>query len=317
MTGSIVRRILTFCLLVFVLAGLLGEASPVQAGGKADDSDGSLDVMVKFLTPVKNIVCLKQKINFEFYMVRFPLGGGDYPLSRLDMGGEFGYPHAQVQAKLGKVSPPKQIFPWHPDGIMYTGSFIYTASKEGSEMITVAGFFPNAENKDTMEFQVVNCKYKVKGTADTGRTVPHWKSTGTYQITGTVKVDDSGNITGEGKAELYNTQTFTGGDIEGTCWEEHPFEGQTSLEVNGDKLALEEEGNLKFTVHLSPMQFGAYSVKCKAPNGGGYGTAPASATPSFEIDLQTVPAEGGSFMMPFKLPTGNTLSMYVTIDPGY
>jgi hypothetical protein len=301
-----------------VLASLCGpEVRPALA---SPASTSRAWMHAGFMSPEPKQVCLWKKLPMEAYLSLIDNGYGDLLAPLLP---EKGGATLTLSASLGSVTPQKFTIGDLWANKIEIRNFTYTARKAGHEVITVKATWAGGEpGTATMEFDVKPCNYKVHGIVDltkvTGMNIanPYWQAMGTYDVSGTVVAKED-SIKGEGTVNLFMDETFTGQDIDGTCTHNPPWQGASTVEMDGDIGALAENGTLDLKFTLEPLAVNATTVTCQGSDGGGgSASSPAFTVPSFDLDFDPLPADGGATARNFSFPHGKgTFEIDLTVSP--
>jgi len=196
-----------------------------------------------------------------------------------------------------------------PEGLLdtdreYEIKFDYTPKKTGKETMTLRLDLKVGEKLDSEEahlsFEVKDCsKYTVHATTDVGAVAnsmmpePGWEYVGTYDIFGTVSVEEDG-IHGEGVASTFQVFLWTGAaDVDGYCVQEPPWEGSAAIEIVADPSAFADSGMLNLEFFVESMPINASQFTCVDAQGGGSSPFPASTTPAYSFFSGPIPIGGG------------------------
>jgi hypothetical protein len=228
-----------------------------------------------------------------------------------------------IKAEKGKVDPQRLIILLVGYNKIEDLSFKYKATKATEkETVTVKVAMDGLNGKDTWTFPVEKCKYNIHGSADYGAAVNAmasqnvWDFLGTYDVSGTVKVNEDGSITGQGVANLFDDAIFTGGLGEGTCEHTTPWQGNTTIDIEADPNAWANEGVLDLKFTIQPMQINATQIVCQDSESYGSAETPPGTIASFDLNFPGVPAEGGSTKLNFEFPSGQgELEMDLNVTP--
>ena len=311
---ALIKRLIAVTGVLAVLAVASGAgALPAQASGLKEDL---YYMHAGFMTLEPAQICQWKKMAMEGY---FSLISRDAPLAPL---APLSGATVNITAKLGSVTPARYIYKNLAMDKIELPKFTYTARKVGREMLTIQVTWAGKPATKTIEFDVRACKYKVHGSVDLTKVngaamvIPYWQPVGTYVVSGTIAANED-SIHGEGTTHLFEDAIFTGGgDFEGTCVHNPPWEGASSLEMDGDVAAMADNGSLEIQFNLEPMVINATKVVCEGDGGGGYADTPEMRIASFDLDFDALTADGGSTTLKFSFPGGQgELEMDLTVSP--
>jgi hypothetical protein len=311
---SCFKRWMTVAGVLVVLASVTAPGVfPVQASPPKEDL---YFMHAGFMTAEPDHICLWKKIPMEGY---FSLISRKSPLAPL---APLTGATVNLSAKLGNVTPTRFIYKYLSLDKIEIQNFTYTARKVGHEVITIQVTWDGAPETKTIEFDVRACKYKVHGSVDLTKVsgammvIPYWQPMGTYDVSGTIVASED-SIHGVGTTNLFQDAIFTGGgDIEATCTHNPPWEGASTVEMDGDVAALADNGSLDLKFTLEPMVINATKVVCQGEGGGGYANTPEMHIPSFDLDFDPLSADGGATARNFHFPSGKgEFEIELTVSP--
>jgi hypothetical protein len=172
-------------------------------------------------------------------------------------------------------------------------------------------------------FVVEKCKYNIRASTDMTRIggalmdIPAWDPVGTYDIYGTLEPMEDGSLRGEAVASLFVDAVWTGegfDEADFTCELANPWEGVTTVEMEADPNAWAHEGELDITFTIQPMQLVAVQITCQGDGGYGEGGTPAFTIALFDLNFDSLSADGGSTDLDFHFPQGQgELEMDLTV----
>lgn len=269
-----------------------------------------------FMTNEPDQICLGKKMAVEGYFVLAPK---DSLLAALTPPGGA---TVNLSAKLGKVTPARFVYRNLLIGKTESVNFTYQASKSGHEVITIQVTGGGETATKTLEFEVKACNYKIHGSVDlikiNGSTmvIPGWIPAGSFDVSGTLAAAQDG-LRGEGTTNLFLDAIFSGNsDFDGTCVHTPPWEGASSVEMNGNAAALADNGSLEIKLTLQPMVINATKITCQGEGGGGYADSPVIHIASFDLNFDPLSADGGSTTRNFQFPGGKgEMEMQLIVSP--
>jgi len=292
----IVACVLILC---FMLASAGLGVQPVQASPPTSSSLYWLDVWFSSNPP---FVCLNETTELEFTF-RITSRNPHPSVVPYRFGG-FQLSSSLEGTVISMTNKPI------PEGLLdmdkeYRIKFDYTPKKTGDETLTLRLDLKVGEKLDSekahLSFEVKDCsKYTVHASTDVGTVAnsmmpgPGWEYVGTYDIFGTVSVEEDG-IHGEGIASTFQVFLWTGeADVDGYCVQEPPWEGAATIDIVGDLSAFADSGMLNLEFFVEPMPINASQITCvDAEGGSGSSPFPASTTPAYTFFSGPIPADGG------------------------
>jgi hypothetical protein len=289
------RSIITLIILLFCTS--IKQPQHVQAQGQPHYYS---PVIVGFLSPTPQKVCLYKPIKLDFYVIYLESNfyqdpkTGKWHTDPAWLGPTQG--SASVSAVYGAVKPSKVNFAYAAKGKLYKNSFTYTANQEGDDTVTVNVTVNGKKGSASMVIpNIITCKIKLKSTTDAnpfgalGQGI--MQVGGTNIVTAQAKITKGGSIEGEG------TETeFMYWDIsaaEGNCIQNQPWEGSTSVTITGDSSSGDDM--VALTVNSDPYKTNAVNWTCTDTDGNQQqANWPGGSIPAFAQALNPIPIEGGT-----------------------
>ncbi len=309
------RRILVG-ITIFCLAVTSPGAQPARASPQAAKN---LMFNLNFDTPEK--VCVGQSVDI---IVRASVTQMD---TSKPAGRHRAFKNGSMEfraLKGGILDPTSQAIPelWYGKAPTVF-RFNFYAREAGTARMTVNGNLPGVgSSENTLTFDVLEkCAWNIRGNTDMGAVInalgPNdiWEFVGSYDIAGTIKVNEDGTLSGQGTVNKF-MDAFGGQVDEVSCTHVTPWQGQTTVEIEADPNAWADEGSLELQFHLAPMQVNASMLTCVAPRGGGSTEMPGYTIAAFDLHADPISAEGGTADLKFHFPNGSVeIPMELIVTP--
>ena len=205
------------------------------------------------------------------------------------------------------------------DGVVGIPRFIdieYKATKAGDEQLKIDFYLGDDIANDklknrvhlwgtSLDFKVEACNVSLHGTADMGATAnalspgDTWNFVGTYDVAGTVEMNEGGMANGQGTASMFMDGVAAKSQV--GCEFTSPIQGNTTVEVKADPEAW-AKGSLQLQIHLESMPVSFGGIGCTSFGGKWTTGGVAVTTASFDLDPVLLPANGGTTSLEFQLP---------------
>ncbi len=301
-----------FYLTLIVIVGL-GSAKPNAAALAAppkDETDISFDIST---SPIPNPACAHTSYDVEFFTrvdTVANLNGNP-----VDLQGGPGPSEIEVQAK----SSDSSVAGFHPetatatalDGRIGKGAkFVLRTEEPGSATLTMTGKITWANKRVIFPplqqpIKVVNCRFKITINSTSAGFIPNVMETAVYNLTGEIKGDPGGALTGDSEVNWKTQQV-------GDCYVTKQAVLPSTANLEG---SLSEDGD-RLTVRVT---FGPVSVlnSLKWTCGGAAGATAEFTFQPTPINF-VVPTTGGVVSQPVTIPIGVltlTGSAIITVVP--
>ena len=297
--------------LIFILG--LGGMKPNDAALAAppkDETDITFDIST---SPIPNPACAHTSYDVEFFArvdTVANLNG-----NQVDLQGGPGPSEIEVQAK----SSDSSVAEFHPETKTATGldgrigkgaNFVLRTEEPGSATLTMTGKITWANERKIFPplqqpIKVVNCRFKITINSALAGIIPNITETAVYNLTGEIKGDPGGALTGDSEVNWKTQQV-------GDCYVANQAALPSTANLEG---SLSEDGD-RLTVHVT---FGPVSVlnSLKWTCGGAAGGTSELTFQPTPINF-VVPTTGRTVSQPVAIPIGDvtlTGSAIITVVP--
>jgi len=216
-----------------------------------------------------------------------------------------------LSAKLGTVLPPKPPHPVWQWNKTQTGTFSYTAVKEGQETITIKASMGEYSNSIDLNLVVIKCKASVNFNQKKSITQEMVVIETTYSGTGKIEADDNMQLSGDGTQNV-SSQILPYSDSGGSCFQNSPWEGSSGLSFSGE---ISDDGNILATMFLEPLSVSSSALTCSDEDYSASMQFPGYTFDACQVQLDGFQFESLSLDVSFNCPGEEPYTLTITIFP--
>jgi hypothetical protein len=292
--------ILTLILMIF------GNTKTAHAQFNPKDS---YYLWVGLMTPsVATPVCLGSTVKLEFY---FTLVLRGYTIQAPPLS-----PPMQAEVnisainKLGTVSPAKFVYAQIYVNHTHTDNFVYKAKKKGKEEVMIEVSSGKYKESIKLVFDIKPCQASIQFNQKQTIGYDIYQFTTTYSGSGTLKVNDDGDVSGNGTHRI--AQEIPSWSAEGGTCTQTPAEGSSGLSFSGQ---FSEDENEVY-MEAESLAVSSSVITCTDDEGNsGSMTFPSYTYSDCKIQLADFSFDAGTVDVPFDCPGEDPYSVPVTIIP--